>query len=135
MVNNVDDMSILHKKMESLGPVHQRNRLLVSSTNSRNLVYNTLYGGWALARTQEEIARSLTSLTYPDMDKAMASTFTICSFLGSFSCSVHALEHMPVFEEVVIQLLSTALEEKVMLKFVMCSFALLRLIQFLSWIF
>jgi hypothetical protein len=26
MVNNVDDMTVVHKKMESLGPVHQRNR-------------------------------------------------------------------------------------------------------------
>ena len=31
MVNNVDDMSVVHKKMESLGPVHQRNRCLSAS--------------------------------------------------------------------------------------------------------
>ncbi len=39
----------------------------------------------------------------------------------AFDFSVHALEHMPVFEEVIVQLLSTALEGKVLLKTVTVS--------------
>ena len=35
MVNNVDDMTILHKKMESLGPTHQRNRFWPANTDRR----------------------------------------------------------------------------------------------------
>jgi hemoglobin-like flavoprotein len=50
MVNNVDDMSVLHKKMEGLGPIHHRN-------------------------------------------------------------SVHAYEHMPVFETVIVSLLEATLKD------------------------
>jgi hypothetical protein len=37
MVNNVDDMTILHKKMESLGPVHQRNRFWPANDSRSHL--------------------------------------------------------------------------------------------------